>query len=150
MKVGLTIGELAGELHLNPKTIRYYEEVGLLPEPRRSESGYRLYSRYEMERLRLVKRTKLLGLSLTEIKEIVEYAIDGCCSVMEDRLLALVEAKLGEIDQKIEDLVTFRDNLRQYYSELSSRLESETHEECKTPAPASCQCLGEEVDSFRE
>ena len=97
---------------------------------------------YEMERLRLVKRAKLLGLSLAEIKEIVEYAIDGRCGVMEDRLLTLVEAKLGEIDQKIEDLVTFRGNLRQYYSDLSSRLESETGEECKTPAPASCQCLG--------
>ena len=150
MKAGLTIGELAGELQLNPKTIRYYEEVGLLPEPRRSESGYRLYSRYEIERLRLVKRAKLLGLSLAEIKEIVEYAIDGRCGAMEERLLSLVAAKLGEIDQKIEDLVTFRDNLRQYYSDLSSRLESETGEECQTPAPASCQCLGEEVDSFRE
>ncbi len=150
MKVGLTIGELAGELQLNPKTIRYYEEVGLLPEPRRSESGYRLYSKYEMERLRLVKRAKLLGLSLAEIKDIVEYAIDGRCGAMEERLLSLVAAKLGEIDQKIEDLVTFRDNLRQYYTNLSSRLESETGEECQTPAPTSCQCLGEEVDSFRE
>jgi len=68
MKTGLTIGELAGELQLNPKTIRYYEEVGLLPKPRRSESGYRLYSRYEIERLRLVKRAKLLGLSLARDK----------------------------------------------------------------------------------
>ncbi len=148
MKAGLTIGELAGELQLNPKTIRYYEEVGLLPEPRRSESGYRLYSRYEMERLRLVKRAKLLGLSLAEIKEIVEYAIDGRCGVMEDRLLSLVGAKLGEIDQKIEDLVAFRGNLRQYHSDISSRLKSETREECMTPASASCQCIGEEVDSF--
>ncbi len=150
MKAGLTIGEVAGELQLNPKTIRYYEEVGLLPEPRRSESGYRLYSRYEMERLRLVRRAKLLGLSLAEVTEIVEYAIDGHCGVMEGRLLSLVAAKLGEIDQKIEDLVTFRNNLRQYHSDLSSRLESETREECRTPASASCQCLGEEVDSFRE
>ena len=101
-----------------------------------------------MERLRLVKRAKLLGLSLAEIKEIVEYAIDRRCGVMEGRLLSLVEAKLGEIDQKIEDLVTFRDNLRQYHSDLSSRSESETAEECRPAAPAPCQCLGEEVDSF--
>ena len=148
MKAGLTIGELAGELQLNPKTIRYYEEVGLLPKPRRSESGYRLYSRNEMERLRLVKRAKLLGLSLAEIKEIVEYAIDGRCGVLEHRLLSLVEAKLGEIDQKIEDLVTFRDDLRRYHSDLSRRLKSEAREECKAPASASCQCIGEEVDSF--
>ncbi len=148
MKAGLTIGELAGELQLNPKTIRYYEDIGLLPEPRRSESGYRLYFPYEIERLRLVKRAKLLGLSLAEIKEIVEYAIDGHCGVMEDRLLSLVDVKLGEIDQKIEDLVAFRDNLRQYHSDLSSRFGSETREECRTPVSASCQCIGEEVDSF--
>ena len=148
MKAGLTIGELAGELQLNPKTIRYYEEVGLLPEPRRSESGYRLYSGYEIERLRLVKRAKLLGLSLAEIKEIVAYAIDGRCGVLEHRLLSLVEAKLGEIDQKIEDLFTFRDDLRRYHSELSRRLKSEAREECPAPASASCQCLGEEVDSL--
>src|SRR3989304_7739117 len=99
MKAGVTIGELAGELQLNPKTIRYYEEVGLLPEPRRSESGYRLYSAYEMERLRLIKRAKVLGLSLAEIKEIVEYAIDGRCGILKERLLLLVEAKLAEIDR---------------------------------------------------
>ncbi len=150
MKAGLTIGELAGELQLNPKTIRYYEEVGLLPEPRRSESGYRLYSPYEIERLRLVKRAKLLGLSLVEIKEIVEYAIDRRCDVMEDRLLSLVEANLGEIDQKIDDLIAFRDNLRQYHSELSNRSASETREDWRTPTSTSCQCIGEEVDSFRK
>ncbi len=143
MKAGLTIGELAGKLQLNPKTIRYYEEVGLLPEPRRSESGYRLYSSYEIERLRLVKRAKLLGLSLSEIKEIVEYAIDRCCDVMEDRLLSLVEAKLGEIDQKIDDLIAFRDNLRQYHGELSNRLASETRKDWRTPTSTSCQCIGE-------
>lgn len=150
MKAGLTIGELAGKLQLNPRTIRYYEEVGLLPEPRRSESGYRLYSPYEIERLRLVKRAKLLGLSLIEIKEIVEYAIDRRCDVVEDRLLSLVEAKLGEIDQKIDDLVAFRDNLRQYHSELSNRLASETREDWRTPTSTSCQCIGEEVDNFRK
>ena len=148
MKAGLTIGELAAELQLDPKTIRYYEEVGLLPEPRRSESGYRLYSRYETERLRLVKRAKLLGLSLAEIKEIVEYAIDGRCNALECHLLSLVEAKLGEIDQKIGDLVTFRENLRQYHSDLSSRLACETGEQRKPTAPTLCHCVGQEVDSF--
>ncbi len=69
MKIGSTIGALAKELNINPKTIRYYEEIGLLSKPQRSESGYRLYSRDEMERLQLVKIAKLLGLSLAEIKD---------------------------------------------------------------------------------
>lgn len=149
MRAGMTIGELASELHLNSKTIRYYEEVGLLPEPRRSESGYRLYSRHEVERLRLIQRAKLIGLSLAEIKEIVEYAINRRCGVTEARLLSLVEAKLGEIDRKIEDLISFRDNLRQYHYDLSSGLASKKSEECGTTVSTSCQCLGEGVDSFK-
>jgi len=148
MKAGLTIGELARELHLNPKTIRYYEQVGLLPKPRRSESGYRLYSRNEMERLQLVKRSKLLGLSLAETKEIVEYAIDGRCGLLQDRLLSLVEAKLGEIDQMIQDLVTFGEDLRRYQRDLSNRLLSGAEEEWRTAFPTLCHCIGEEVDSF--
>lgn len=150
MRAGLTIGELAKELHLNPKTIRYYEETGILPKARRSESGYRLYSKDDVERLQLVKRAKLLDLSLAEIKEIAEYAIDGRCNILEGRLVSLVETKLGEIDQKIEDLITFRDNLRQYHRDLSLRLKSEGGEEFKAPVSGFCQCIGEEVDSFRK
>lgn len=149
MTVGFTIGELAKELRLNPKTIRYYEKIGLLPEPRRSESGYRLYGGDEIKRLVLVRRAKLLGLSLAEIKEIVEYAIDRRCDDLEGRLLSLVEAKLGEIDKRIEDLVTFRDNLRQYHSDLSLRSKSKGRREFGTTVSASCQCIVEEVDSFR-
>ena len=135
MKASLTIGEMAHELQLNPKTIRYYEEVGLLPKPQRSGSGYRLYSRNEMERLRLVKRAKALGLSLAEIKELVEYAIDGNCRGLGHRLLSLVNAKLAAIDQRIEELITFREDLWRYQHGLSIQLASEPEKECK-PASA--------------
>ncbi len=148
MKVGLTIGELAKGVRLNPKTIRYYEEVGLLPKPKRSNSGYRVYSRNEVDRVQLVKRAKALGLSLAEIKELVEYAIDGRCSALEHRLLSLVEAKLGEIDQRIRDLTTFREDLTQYQRDLSTRLASIAREECRPAAPTPCDCIGEEVDSI--
>ncbi|MDP2730517.1 MAG: MerR family transcriptional regulator [Dehalococcoidales bacterium] len=148
MKDGITIGELASELKLNPRTIRYYEDMGLLPEPRRSESGYRLYSECEIERLRLVRRAKLLGLSLAEIKELIEYAIDGRCDVLEQRLLSLVEAKLGEIDQKIQDLATFREELIRYKDDLLNRLSSVFCEEHTPSVSSSCSCMGEEVDSL--
>ena len=149
MNSGMTIGELAKELHLNPKTIRYYEEVGLLPKPRRSESGYRLYSDYEIERLRLVTRAKLLGLSLAEIKELVEYAIDGRCNTLEHRLLSLVETKLGEIDQKIQDLATFREELMRYRHDLSGRLSSVCRDEHTLSVASPCSCIGEDVDNLR-
>jgi DNA-binding transcriptional MerR regulator len=149
MKIGLSIGELAKEVHLNPKTIRYYEEVGLLPKPKRSESGYRMYSRNEVDRVQLVKRAKALGLSLAEIKELVEYAIDGRCSDLEHRLFSLVEAKLGEIDHKIQALAAFREDLMRYQRDLSTRLASIAREECPV-ATTPCHCVGEEVDSFRK
>jgi len=66
---------------------------------------------------------------------------------MEGRLLSLVEAKLGEIDQKIEELTLFRANLRHYHHDLSGRLKPGSREEAAS-TPASCQCIGEEVDNF--
>ncbi len=139
MDTGITIGELAKELRLNPKTIRYYEELGLLPEPRRSPSGYRLYSGAEIERLRLILRAKLLGLSLAEIKELVDYAIDGRCGSLENRLLALVEVKLGEIDRRIADLTVMRDELGRYKADLALRLVAE--KSGLKIVPLSCRCL---------
>ncbi|MBI4304531.1 MAG: MerR family transcriptional regulator [Chloroflexi bacterium] len=150
MKTGVTIGQLACELNLNPKTIRYYEEVGILPEPQRSESGYRLYSGVEIERLRLVKRAKLLGLSLAEIKEIVRYAVDGRCGLLEDRLLSLVEAKLSEIDQRIKELIAFRGDLQRYHSKLSGRSKSTVPENREAMPSTACQCIGGETSDFRE
>ena len=65
------IGELAAELGLNPKTIRYYEAIGLLPEPRRTPAGYRCYGVDDRERLRFIAQAKAIGLSLQEISEIL-------------------------------------------------------------------------------
>lgn len=150
MKAELTIGELAKELQLNPKTIRYYEQVKLLPKPRRSESGYRIYSGEEVERLQLVKRAKLLGLSLTEIKEIVEYAIDGRCGPLQDQLFSLLEAKLEEIDRKIQELSIFRKDLQRYLHDLSNRTGSVAKKESMSAVPTPCHCIDGEVDSIRK
>jgi len=141
MKAGSTIGEVARELRLNAKTIRYYEEIGLLPGPLRSESGYRLYSQGEINRLRLIRKAKLLGLSLADIREIIAYAIDGQCSVLEGRLLSLVETKLAEVDQKIDDLIAFREDLRQYRRDLSERRERGTKKNVELANSSACECL---------
>ena len=60
----MQIGDLAKHFDLNPKTIRYYEEIGLLPDPARTESGYRQYDGQAVSRLGFIQRAKLLGLSL--------------------------------------------------------------------------------------
>jgi DNA-binding transcriptional MerR regulator len=71
MRDGMRIGELATRFGLNPKTIRYYEEIGLLPRAERSDSGYRLYDEHDVERLGFIRRAKTLGLSLDEIRDIL-------------------------------------------------------------------------------
>ncbi|MBI2856140.1 MAG: MerR family DNA-binding protein, partial [Chloroflexi bacterium] len=93
------------------------------------ESGYRLYAADGLERLCLIMRVKQLGLSLSAVKEIVEYAIDGCCDKTERRLLELVETKLGEIEERIQELEALRGNLIQYQLDLSHRLESSGQQE---------------------
>src|SRR5215204_6490558 len=71
----LKIGEVARQTWLSIKTIRYYESRGLLEKPPRTEGGYRLYGPEEVARLRFVQRAKLLGLTLEEIRELVELAV---------------------------------------------------------------------------
>ncbi len=109
MQNGMQIGELAKHFGLNPKTIRYYEEIGLLPEPRRTESGYRQYDEDAVERLGFIQRAKLLGLSLENIREIIpaQPSDEQPC----ERVLALVAAEIASIDQRIEELKTFRKEL---------------------------------------
>lgn len=70
---GSRIGELAGRLDLNTQTIRYYERVGLLPEPERTEAGYRIYKEEDERRLNFVKNALNVGLSLGEIKEVLAF-----------------------------------------------------------------------------
>ncbi|CAN5807475.1 hypothetical protein BH20ACT11_BH20ACT11_01020 [soil metagenome] len=64
----MKIGQLARHLDLNRQTIRYYERIGLLPEPERTESGYRAYGPEDERRLRFVKNARSIGLPLGEVK----------------------------------------------------------------------------------
>lgn len=95
----LRIGELASELQLNPKTIRYSEEIGLLPTPRRNAAGYRQYGAAVRERLRFIAKAKAIGFTLREIGEILALRDGGAepCQYVRnllDRKLAAVDAHL--------------------------------------------------------
>ena len=81
------IAEVCERTGLSPRTVRYYEEIGLLPGVRRSDGGRRVYDADELERLRFIARLKTLGLSLKEIAELnVVYAIGGSTEAMLARL----------------------------------------------------------------
>ncbi len=105
----MRIGELAAELGLNPKTIRYYEEIGLLRQPRRTRAGYRLYDAADREQLRFILKAKAVGLTLAEIKLVRDVRSNGqqpCTHV-----LALLDQKLAAVDEQLRALSEFRREL---------------------------------------
>jgi len=110
----LKIGELANQTGLSIKTIRYYESRGLLEQPPRTEAGYRLYGPEEVARLRFVQRAKLLGLTLEEIRELVELAARCNEGEIVPRLEEVLEAKLEATERKMAELSAFRQNLLHY------------------------------------
>jgi MerR family Zn(II)-responsive transcriptional regulator of zntA len=117
----LKIGELARQTGLSIKTIRYYEIRGLLEQPPRTEGGYRLYGPEEVARLRFVQRAKLLGLTLEEIKELVELAVRCNEGELVPRLEEVLETKIKETGRKLAEQSAFRQNLL-YYRERASAL----------------------------
>jgi DNA-binding transcriptional MerR regulator len=103
------IGEVAYELGINPKTIRYYEEIGLIPEAQRNQSGFRVYSQPEIDRLAFILRARALDFSLDDIGEILALREQGeapCLYVTE-----LVQQRISEIDTKISALNQLRREL---------------------------------------
>lgn len=107
----LKIGEVAAESGLPVKTVRYYEETGLLvPMVERSETGYRLFQPQVLNRLAFIRRSQALGLTLQEIQQILAVHDQGqlpCGDVRQH-----LELKLEAIDQQIHSLETLRTELR--------------------------------------
>ncbi len=105
----LHIGDLAAELGLNPRTIRYYERIGLMPEPQRTVSGYRLYNLGDFERLQFILKAKTIGLSLEEIGEVLSLRADHQPACQ--RVLAIVDDKIAAIDKQLRALQELRTDL---------------------------------------
>ncbi|MBI2917341.1 MAG: heavy metal-responsive transcriptional regulator [Chloroflexi bacterium] len=105
----MKIGELARATGFTPKTIRYYEGESLLPDPGRTDSGYRVYDRADVERLEFIRKAKRLGLSLEEIKSILRLhdRREPTCT----HVRVLLETKLGQVDALLQDLREFREEL---------------------------------------
>ncbi len=106
----LKVSEVAKTLGINAQTLYFYERTGLIPPPKRTEAGYRLFSEEDVERLRFITRTKALGLSLDEIKEILalKQGQSLTCQAVQDRLAA----KLSQIEGQIQQLQTLQAELQ--------------------------------------
>lgn len=115
-----TISELAKEFDISPRTIRYYEEVGLL-SPKRTKGNYRIFSRKDRAKLKLILRGKRLGFHLDEIKEMIEMY-----EVSEPEQIRITlkygDRKLKEIEEKIKELQLLKEDLLSIRNRLIKRL----------------------------
>jgi DNA-binding transcriptional MerR regulator len=105
----MQIGRLAGRVGVNPKTIRYYEAIGLLPEPARSPGGYRLYADADVERLGFIRTAQRLGLALDDVREILAFHEQGQapCGYVID----LLGRHADELDERIAEMQRLREQL---------------------------------------
>lgn len=108
----LRIGKLAATSGVSVPTIRYYEQIGLLPEADRTASGYRRFPPEAARRLRFIRRAQQLGFSLDEIRELLELRATPGPSPDRATVQARTEAKLTELEAKIADLEAMRGVLR--------------------------------------
>jgi DNA-binding transcriptional MerR regulator len=105
----MRIGELGKRVGVNPKTIRYYEQIGLLSEPARLPSGYRSYAEDDIARLAFIKSAQRLGITLDEIREILALRDGGVrpCGYVR----GVLRQQVVELDQRIRELGRLREEL---------------------------------------
>jgi MerR family copper efflux transcriptional regulator len=108
----MRIKEVAERSGFSAPTLRYYEEIGLLPEPSRTPAGYRTYDGATLERLAFIARAKQLGCSLEEIADLTTAWEGGRCGPVQDRLRALVAAKQAAAQAQIVELMTLSNELQ--------------------------------------
>jgi DNA-binding transcriptional MerR regulator len=115
----LTIGLLAKRTDVGVQTIRFYERLGLLPKPKRKESGYRQYDAEDVVRVRFIRSVQGVGFSLNSAKELLN--LGACARTARVALKRGIETKIAEVEAKIEDLQRLRRALKKISSACDQR-----------------------------
>ena len=118
----LSSGQLARNCGVSPDTLRHYERVGVLPKAPRARSGYRQYPPEAQVRVMAVRRALALGFSLAELARIFRVRERGGAPCREVRRMA--QEKLADIERRLVDLTSLRDDLRELLVDWDRRLES--------------------------
>jgi MerR family copper efflux transcriptional regulator len=114
MKDRMRIGDLTERAGVTHRTVRYYESIGLIPSGEREGNGQHYYSEETVARLRKIDQLKKLGLSLEEIRDVIDlYFIDSIGVQPKQKVLAILRQHLAEADQKIDRLQQFRTDLQE-------------------------------------
>jgi DNA-binding transcriptional MerR regulator len=128
-KATFTIGELAARAGITPDALRYYERLGVIAPVRRTAGGFRVYTSDMIERLRFIRQAQLHGLTLAEIRELLQ--VDSRRGVGRCRQVkGLLERKLAELDARIIQLQEFRRSLEHYLAQCNRALAQSPEAEC--------------------
>ena len=120
------IGELANLVELSPRTIRYYEEIGLLNSVKRIEGGKRVFTDKDFQRLKFIQRLKDLGLALSEMHELEDiYQIHRTNRKVLLRLLELLDNHVVKIDERINNLIRLKADILNYKENIRQKLNFE-------------------------
>jgi DNA-binding transcriptional MerR regulator len=120
----IRIGELAAKVGLTERTIRYYEERGLLESVKRLDGGQRVYTDDDVRRLKFIQKLKVLGLSLAEMQELETlYGRHHTNAKVLPRLIELLDSHLTTVSERLRELAALRDEIRSYRQHVTKRLE---------------------------
>ena len=124
------IGELAKKLGITTRTIRYYEEIGLMGSPERLGGGTRTYSREDVLRLKFILKLKELGITLNEMQELAKNfdTNQQTFGKITPKLLEILDAHIGKIDQKIANLASLRKEIVDYRGRIFAILQGKEPE----------------------
>ena len=111
----MQISDLAKALHITTRTIRLYEQMGLVDPPKRTEGGIRVYEKADIDRFKFVLKLKTLGLSLQEMKELADlYNQDHLPGTIMPRLIELLDSHLSTIKKQIAGLQSLDKEISEY------------------------------------
>lgn len=105
----MTVGTAAKAAGVSAKAVRIWEAKGLLPPAERTEAGYRLFTDHDLGVLRFIRQAKTLGLTLAEIRDILDLQRDGAAPCT--RVTELLDTRIAEIDRTLADLRALRRSL---------------------------------------
>ena len=120
MNTRLTIGQVAQEVGIPTKTIRYYEEINLIQPAKRLDNKYRAYTKEDIARLRLIKQARILGLSLDEVKHLVEECLEGSCEHLKERFLTKLPQYITAVKERIDELQVLQVQLESLQNNLKT------------------------------
>ncbi len=124
----MRIGDLTERAEVTPRTVRYYESIGLLPPGEREGNGQHYYTEETLARLRKIDQLKKLGLSLDEIRDVIDlYFTDPSGIQPKQKVLVILRQHLAEVDQKIGAFQQFRADLQAHIERFEHWLDETEH-----------------------